>query len=62
MREARRSPIAPGVVAVITFLAPWVLGFAGVTAIAWTAWIIAILTVLVEGTLLVSQSTQMKTA
>lgn len=57
LREARRSPIlnAPGVVAVITFLAPFVLGFAGVTGIAWTAWVLAVLTVLVGATFLLNR-------
>jgi uncharacterized membrane protein HdeD (DUF308 family) len=65
LREARRSPIlnAPGVVAVITFLAPFVLGFAGVTGIAWTAWVLAVATVLVAASFLLNrQPDAMKTA
>jgi len=64
-REARRSPIvnAPGLVAVVTFLAPFVLGFATVTGIAWTAWVLAVLTVLVGATFLLNrQPDAMKTA
>jgi len=51
--EARRSFLvnAPGIVSVITFVAPFVLGFTGVTPIAWTAWGLAIVTVLVGATL-----------
>jgi len=62
-REARRSPIlnVPGLVAVITFIAPWILGFSGVTGITWTAWIAAIATVLVAGTFLLRRQTGMKT-
>lgn len=61
-REARRSPIlnAPGIVAVITFIAPWILGFSGVVGIAWTAWIAAIATVLVGGTFLLGRETKIR--
>lgn len=65
LREARRSPIlnAPGAVAVITFLAPFVLGFAGVSGIAWTAWVLAVLTILVAATFLLNRGPQVvKTA
>jgi uncharacterized membrane protein HdeD (DUF308 family) len=56
-RDARRSPIinAPGVVAIITFIAPFALGFATVTGIAWTAWALAVLTVLVGATFLLNR-------
>ncbi|TMB45956.1 MAG: hypothetical protein E6J53_05680 [Chloroflexi bacterium] len=59
-REARRSPIlnAPGVVAIVTFLAPWVLGFSTVTAVAWTAWVTAILTVVVAATFILMRRPQ----
>jgi uncharacterized membrane protein HdeD (DUF308 family) len=52
-REARRSLIlnAPGIVSVLTFIAPFVLGFTGVTGIAWTAWVLAIVTILIGATL-----------
>ena len=57
LREDRRSPIlyATGLVAVVTFLAPFVLGFVGVTGIAWTAWVLAVLTVLVAATFLLNR-------
>ena len=64
-REARRSPIlnAPGAVAIITFIAPFALGFATVTGIAWTAWILAVLTVLVAATFLLNRQPEaIKTA
>jgi uncharacterized membrane protein HdeD (DUF308 family) len=50
-REARRSLLlnAPGLVSVITFISPFALGFSAVTGIAWTAWVLAIATVLVAG-------------
>jgi hypothetical protein len=48
-REARRSLIvnAPGIGAVITFIVAIVLLFGGAPGIAWTAAVLAILTVLV---------------
>jgi SPW repeat len=51
-REARRSLIVngPGIVAVITFIAAIALGFSGATGIAWTAGVMAILTVLAAAT------------
>jgi hypothetical protein len=64
IREIRRSPIlyVPGVLAVVTLFAPFVLGFAGVTGIAWTAWGIGILTLAAVATLVYGQRTEMKTA
>jgi hypothetical protein len=58
------SPIlnAPGIVAVVTFIAPFVLGFAGITGIAWTAWVLAIATVLVGATVRFGRRTGMKIA
>jgi hypothetical protein len=49
-------------VAVITFLALFVLGFAGVTGIAWTAWVMAVLTLAVATGLTFGRRTQTKTA
>ena len=52
-RQERHSLIlnAPGIAAIITFLAPFVLGFTGVTGIAWSAWVLAVATVVVGGSL-----------
>ena len=52
MEEAGSVEFIPVVLGVIIFIAPWVLGFTAVTAIAWTAWIVGILTVLSAGSLL----------
>lgn len=41
------------ILALALFAAPWVIGFTGVTAMAWTAWIGAVAVVLVLATLLV---------
>ena len=51
-REARRSLIvnAPGIAAVITFIAGVVLLFGGAATIGWTAASLAVLTVLVAAT------------
>ena len=66
-RESRRSLFvnAPGIVAVITFVAAVVLGFAGgngIAGIAWTAGALAILTILVAATLRFGRRTEAKTA
>jgi hypothetical protein len=63
-REARRSLIvnAPGLVAVITFIAAVVLAFGGGPGIAWTAGGLAILTVLVGATLRMGRPTDIKSA
>ena len=43
--------IVPAVLAVILFVSPWIFGFTAVTALAWSAGIVAILTVVVIGSL-----------
>jgi hypothetical protein len=56
MREAGGLELIPAVLAVILFVSPWVFGFTAVTALAWYAWIIAILVVLAVGSLLAMQN------
>src|SRR6266851_3272024 len=56
MREARGLEIIPAVLAVILFVSPWAFGFTAVTALAWSAWIIAILVVLAVGSLFARQT------
>src|SRR5258708_16418961 len=41
--------IVPAILAVILFVSPWIFGFTAVTALAWSAWIVAILVVLAVG-------------
>jgi hypothetical protein len=43
--------IVPAILAVILFVSPWIFGFTAVTALAWSAWIVAILIVLAIGSL-----------
>jgi uncharacterized membrane protein HdeD (DUF308 family) len=52
-RQERHSLILnpPGIAAIITFVAPFVLGFTGVPGIAWSAWVLAVATVVVAGSL-----------
>jgi hypothetical protein len=58
MRRVGSVEIVPVVLGVVTFLAPWVLGFTAVTAVAWAAWILGILAVLnAGGTFLVAGRT-----
>ena len=51
MARAGGLEIIPAVLAVILFASPWVFGFSAVTALAWSAWIAAILIVLAIGSL-----------
>ena len=43
------------VVGVLVFLAPWALGFSGLTALAWSAWIAGILSVVLAGSVVLNQ-------
>jgi hypothetical protein len=52
MSKAGGLELIPAVLAVILFVSPWAFGFtAGSAALAWAAWIIAILVVLAVGSL-----------
>ena|ERR1700687_6163546 len=56
MRRAGGLEFIPAVLAVILFVSPWAFGFTAVTALAWSAWIIAILIVVALGTLYAPQN------
>jgi SPW repeat len=56
MREARGVELVPAIIAVVTFVSPWVLGFATVTGVAWSAWLLAIVAFLAAGTQLLVSS------
>ena len=43
----------PLIAGVLLFLAPWVLGFSGITAMAWSAWVIGVLAFVNAGSVLV---------
>ena len=43
------------VIGVLVFLAPWVLGFAGLTALAWSAWIAGILAVVLAASVVLNE-------
>jgi uncharacterized membrane protein HdeD (DUF308 family) len=49
LRDTRSVEIVPIVLGVVTFVAPWVLGFTAVTAVAWAAWILGVLAVVSAG-------------
>src|SRR6266851_386954 len=51
MRQAGGLELIPSVLAVVLFVSPWAFGFTGVTALAWSAWIIAILVAINVGSL-----------
>ena len=55
-RQAGGLELIPAVLAVILFVSPWAFGFTAVTALAWAAWIIAILVVLTVGSLFAMQT------
>lgn len=55
MKQAGGLELIPAVLAVILFMSPWAFGFTAVTALAWSAWIIAILMVLAVGSLFATQ-------
>lgn len=57
-REARGIEVVPAIIAVVTFVSPWVLGFAAVTGVAWSAWLLAIVAFLASGSLLFIRSRQ----
>jgi hypothetical protein len=56
MKDAGGLELVPAVLAVILFLSPWLFGFTAMTALAWSAWIVAILVVLAAGSLFGMQS------
>jgi VIT1/CCC1 family predicted Fe2+/Mn2+ transporter len=43
------------VIGVLVFLAPWALGFTGLTAMAWSAWIAGILAVVLAGSVVLNE-------
>jgi hypothetical protein len=49
----------PLIEGVLLFLAPWVLGFSGVTAMAWSAWVIGILAFINAGSVFVDRAGMM---
>jgi len=61
MREANNAEYVPLILGVITFISPFVFGFTAVSAIAWAAWILGVLTVLSAGSLLLVNRSQRPT-
>lgn len=45
---------------VLIFLAPWVLGFNGITAMAWSAWVIGVLAFISAGSALLMGGMMMR--
>ena len=56
MREARGIEVVPAILGVVTFASPWVFGFAAVTGVAWSAWLLGIVALLVSGSLLFTRA------
>ncbi len=51
-RRAGGVEVVPAILGVVTFFSPWVFGFAAVTGVAWAAWVLGVVAVLVSGSLL----------
>jgi hypothetical protein len=49
----------PLILGVLIFLAPWVLGFSAITAMAWSAWVIGVLAFIISGSVLVAGGNMM---
>jgi uncharacterized membrane protein HdeD (DUF308 family) len=47
-----------GVLGVLVFISPWVLGFSGLTMLAWSAWVIGVLSVVVTASVLFAERSQ----
>jgi SPW repeat len=62
MREVRGIEVVPAILGVVTFASPWVLGFAGVTGVAWAAWLLGIVALLAAGSLLFARQQRVTAA
>ena len=62
IREARGFEVVPAILGVVTFVSPWVLGFAGVTGVAAAAWLLGIVALLASGSLLFARRQRTTTA
>jgi hypothetical protein len=51
-----------GVLGVLVFISPWVLGFAGLTVMAWSAWIVGVLAVVLTASVLFADRSQSRVA
>jgi uncharacterized membrane protein len=51
-----------GVIGLLVFISPWVLGFVGTTMIAWSAWIIGVLAVVFAASVLFADRSQQRVA
>jgi VIT1/CCC1 family predicted Fe2+/Mn2+ transporter len=58
-RLSRTVEYLPLIEGVLLFLAPWVLGFTGVTAIAWSAWVVGVLAFINAGSVFVDRAGMM---
>lgn len=62
LKDVRPTELIPVVLGVLLVLAPWVLGFTAVAAIAWSAWVAGILAILVAGSVMVSRTRSVRAA
>ena len=57
----RAGEWAEGVLGVLVFIAPWVLGFTSLSAMAWSAWIVGILSVVLAASVLFAGGAERRT-
>jgi hypothetical protein len=50
--ESQAGEWVEGVVGVLVFISPWVLGFSSLTMMAWSAWIIGVVSVVLVASVL----------
>jgi hypothetical protein len=51
-----------GVLGLLVFISPWVLGFSGLTMMAWSAWIIGVVSVVLAASVLFADRGQQRVA
>jgi uncharacterized membrane protein HdeD (DUF308 family) len=60
MRQPYPAEYLPLILGAVTFVSPWIFGFSTVTGIAWTSWIVGVLTVVNAGSLLLPRARGMR--
>ena len=60
--DSRSGEWTEGALGALVFISPWVLGFAGLTMMAWSAWIVGVLTVVLSASVLFVDRSQQRMA
>ncbi len=56
--ESQAGEWVEGVLGVLVFISPWALAFSGLTMMAWSAWIIGVLSVVLTASVLFAERGQ----